>query len=211
MNTNPDSRYGLRWLVPLLATLCCPPVVASPDEVDDETIDTVTVIATRTERALDEVAATVSVKTAEDIDRELTRDIADLVRFEPGVSVAGTGSRFGLTGFRIRGIGGNRVLTLIDGVRVPDEFSFGPFLSARRDLVDIDSLERGRDRPRTDLVALRQRCARGRRRLHHQGSPRPREFGTAIRRDLQGWPLRSGRQRRRHGDAGGVKPVGWQA
>ena len=69
-------------------------------------------------------------------------DIADLVRFEPGVSVSGTGSRFGLTGFKIRGIGGNRVLTLIDGVRVPDEFSFGPFLSARRDFVDIDSLKR---------------------------------------------------------------------
>lgn len=140
MNTAPNSR--LRWLVPLLAMLCWPAVLASPEEADDESIDTVTVIATRTERALDEVAATVSVKIAEDIDRELARDIADLVRFEPGVSVAGTGSRFGLTGFRIRGIGGNRVLTLIDGVRIPEEFSFGPFLSARRDLVDIDSLER---------------------------------------------------------------------
>ena len=140
MYTTPDSR--LRWLVPLLAILCWPTVLASADETDDESIDTVTVVATRTERALEDVAATVSVKTAEDIERELARDIADLVRFEPGVSVAGTGSRFGLAGFRIRGIGGNRVLTLIDGVRVPDEFSFGPFLSARRDLVDIDSLER---------------------------------------------------------------------
>ena len=64
------------------------------------------------------------------------------MRFEPGVSVGGTGSRFGLTGFNIRGMDGNRVLTLIDGVRVPDEFSFGPFLSARRDFVDVDSLSR---------------------------------------------------------------------
>ena len=64
------------------------------------------------------------------------------MRFEPGVSVGGTGSRFGLAGFNIRGMDGNRVLTLIDGVRVPDEFSFGPFLSARRDFVDVDSLSR---------------------------------------------------------------------
>ena len=109
---------------------------------ESEAEEVITVVATRTERSLDEVAATVSVKTAEDIDRELARDIADLVRFEPGVTVGGTGSRFGLTGFNIRGIGGNRVLTLIDGIRVPDEFSFGPFLSARRDFVDIDSLAR---------------------------------------------------------------------
>ena len=112
------------------------------DEDADTVDETITVVATRTERPLDAVAATVSVKTAEQIEEELVRDIADLVRFEPGVGVAGTGSRFGLAGFRIRGIGGNRVLTLIDGVRVPDEFSFGPFLSARRDLVDIDSLRR---------------------------------------------------------------------
>ena len=119
---------------------------ADAGSVADEDVntadETITVVATRTERPLDAVAATVSVKTAEQIEAELARDIADLVRFEPGVGVAGTGSRFGLAGFRIRGIGGNRVLTLIDGVRVPDEFSFGPFLSARRDLVDIDSLHR---------------------------------------------------------------------
>ena len=99
-------------------------------------------IATRTVRSLDELASTVSVKTADDLERELARDISDLVRFEPGVTVAGAGSRFGLTGFSIRGIGGNRVLTMIDGIRVPEEFSFGPFLSARRDYVDIDSLSR---------------------------------------------------------------------
>ncbi len=105
-------------------------------------LERITVVGTRTERAISEVAATVSLKTTADLERELTRDIADLVRFEPGVSVAGTGSRFGLSGFNIRGIGGNRVLTLVDGVRVPEEFSFGPYLSARRDFVDIDSLDR---------------------------------------------------------------------
>ena len=115
---------------------------ATAEEGGALTEEVITVVATRTERRLDEVAATVSVKTAEQVEEELARNIADLVRFEPGVTVAGAGSRFGLTGFSIRGIGGNRVLTLIDGVRVPDEFSFGPFLSSRRDFVDIDSLNR---------------------------------------------------------------------
>ena len=105
-------------------------------------LDTITVIGTRTERSIGETAATVSVRTNDDIERELARDIADLVRFEPGVTVAGTGSRFGLSGFSIRGVGGNRVLTLVDGIRVAEEFSFGPFLSARRDFIDVDSLSR---------------------------------------------------------------------
>lgn len=124
----------------LMAVFPGAPIIG--EEKSDDPLETITVVATRTERSLDEVAATVSVKTAEEIEDEVARNIADLVRFEPGVTVSGTGSRFGLTGFKIRGIGGNRVLTLIDGVRVPDEFSFGPFLSARRDFVDIDSLER---------------------------------------------------------------------
>ena len=112
-------------------------------ETDPEPLveETLTVVGTRTERSFEEVAATVSVTTAEDMERRVVRNIADLVRFEPGVTVAG-GGRFGLDGFSIRGIGGNRVLTLVDGVRVPDEFSFGPFLSARRDFVDVDSLSR---------------------------------------------------------------------
>ena len=105
-------------------------------------IDEITVVGTRTERNLNEVDATISVIDREDIERRLFRDIQDLVRYEPGVSVGGTGSRFGLSGFTIRGIGGNRVLTLVDGIRIPDEFSFGPFLSARRDFVDVDTIER---------------------------------------------------------------------
>ena len=102
----------------------------------------ITVVGSRTERSLDQVAATVSVIDAAQIEEEMARDIADLIRFEPGVAVSGTGSRFGLGGFNIRGIEGNRVLTIVDGIRVADEFSFGPFLSARRDYVDVDSLAR---------------------------------------------------------------------
>lgn len=49
--------------------------------------------------------------------------------------------RFGLTGFNIRGIGGDRILTLVDGAPIADEFSFGPNLSSRRNFIDLDSLK----------------------------------------------------------------------
>lgn len=108
----------------------------------EPTPDTVVVTATRTSRDIDAVAATVTAKSAEEIEREIARDIRDLVRYEPGVSVGRSGDeRFGTGGFSIRGIGGNRVLTLLDGVRVADTYSFGPFLNAGREYVDIDGLK----------------------------------------------------------------------
>ncbi|MEQ1492690.1 MAG: TonB-dependent receptor, partial [Terricaulis sp.] len=94
----------------------------------------------------------VTVITAEEIEENLATDIKDLIRFEPGVSVQNSPARFntglaatgrdGNAGFTIRGLGGNRVLFQVDGVRVPDTFDFGPILFGRGDYVDLDLLQR---------------------------------------------------------------------
>ena len=103
-------------------------------------IENVTVTATRTERSLNDVPATVSVISAGEVEKNLARDIRDLIRYEPGVSVGGS-NRFGLNGFTIRGIGDDRVLTQVDGVPTVDEYNFGAFMTARRDFVDVDALK----------------------------------------------------------------------
>ncbi|MBM7063136.1 TonB-dependent hemoglobin/transferrin/lactoferrin family receptor [Pseudomonas sp. UL073] len=128
---------------PLLALLLLSPSLALAAEATKTAtqFDAVTVTATRTEQTLDKVPNTVSVHTEREIDQQNINDIQDLVRYEPGVSVSGTGSRFGLSGFTIRGIGGNRVLTQVDGVSVPDAFNFGPFMDARRNYVDPDTVK----------------------------------------------------------------------
>ncbi len=108
--------------------------------VEIENQDVITVTATRTERHVSDIANTVSVIDAAQIQREIANGIDDLIRYEPGVSVSGSG-RFGLNSFSIRGIGGDRVLTLVDNTPTADEFSFGPFLSSRRDFVDLDALK----------------------------------------------------------------------
>ena len=107
----------------------------------------IVVTATRTAVKAEDLPVTVSVKSDEQIADELVTDIRDLVRFEPGVSVQRQPARFGAalgaTGragndsFNIRGIGGNRVLIQVDGVRVPDGFSFGAQASGRGDYVDL--------------------------------------------------------------------------
>nr|WP_179102056.1 TonB-dependent hemoglobin/transferrin/lactoferrin family receptor [Sphingopyxis sp. KK2] len=107
----------------------------------------IVVTATRTEKSVEDVPLTVSLITEEQIANELATDIRDLIRFEPGVSVQRQPARFGAalgaTGragndsFNIRGIGSNRVLIQVDGVRVPDGFSFGAQAAGRGDYVDL--------------------------------------------------------------------------
>lgn len=114
-------------------------------------VDPVTVIATRSETRVDEVPATVSVITAEEIERLLVIDIKDLVRFEPGVSVVSQPARFGAAlgttgragneGFTIRGLGGDRVLIVVDGVRTPDGFVFGAQSVGRGGYADLDLIQ----------------------------------------------------------------------
>jgi hemoglobin/transferrin/lactoferrin receptor protein len=70
-------------------------------------LDAVTTAAMRSRRPLDDVPATVSVITTENIDRENMQDVRDLVRNEPGVTVGNNPNRAGFQNFVIRGIGGN--------------------------------------------------------------------------------------------------------
>ncbi|MEL1263557.1 TonB-dependent hemoglobin/transferrin/lactoferrin family receptor [Pseudoxanthomonas putridarboris] len=99
------------------------------------------VTATRGERAIGDVPNTVSVIDREQLDDHLVRDIKDLVRYEPGVSVTSSFGRFGLGGFRIRGLDGNRVRIQTDGIPVSDAFSIGSFSNANRNFVDLDTLK----------------------------------------------------------------------
>jgi hemoglobin/transferrin/lactoferrin receptor protein len=107
-------------------------------------LDTVTTAATRTKRPIDAVPGTVSVITDREIDRDNRTNMRDLVRDEPGVSVGNQPGRGGFTNYVIRGIGGNRVLLMVDGMRVPDMpgTNAGSPTGYTRDFVDIESLKR---------------------------------------------------------------------
>lgn len=135
MSGHPPAYY---WITGLLSISFS--TAASAQFNDATQLEQITVTATRSARQVTDVPSTVTVIDEQEIQRNVVRDIDDLVRYEPGVSVDDSG-RFGLTGFRIRGIGGDRVLALVDGLRVADEFSFGPFQDSNRDFIDVDSLE----------------------------------------------------------------------
>lgn len=109
--------------------------------------DAITVTATRSPITIADAPATVTVINSEQIADELATDIRDLIRFEPGVTVRRAPARFGAalgtTGragnedFNIRGIGGNRVLIQVDGIRSPQGFSFGAQNVGRGNATDV--------------------------------------------------------------------------
>jgi hemoglobin/transferrin/lactoferrin receptor protein len=143
-------RLLLSLSVSAAALMLALPALAEPDATDpaETQLPPVTVVATRTETRVDEASATVSVFTAQQIERLLISDIKDLVRYEPGVSVPSQPARFGAAlgttgrdgnaGFTIRGIGGDRVLIVVDGVRSPDGFTFGAQSVGRGGYSDLD-------------------------------------------------------------------------
>lgn len=118
---------------------------------DANEVDKVTVTATRSEKPVSKAPATVSVISSDEMEDGLVKDIKDLVRDEPGVAVRTAPARFtaagastgrdGNAGFNIRGLEGNRVLIVVDGVRVPDGFAFGAQSTGRGDYVDLDILK----------------------------------------------------------------------
>ncbi|MFT3808090.1 TonB-dependent hemoglobin/transferrin/lactoferrin family receptor [Arenimonas sp.] len=112
------------------------------EKKDAPTIGTVTVVATRSEHEAVDVPATVSVIDRERLDREQSRTLKDLFRYEAGVSVSQAYGRFGIGDVRIRGLGGNRVQLQVDGADISDSFSIGSFSSAGRDFIDPDLIER---------------------------------------------------------------------
>ncbi len=105
-------------------------------------LDMVTSTATRTPTIINDVAGTVSVITTEELERQNAHTMQDIVRYEPGVSVGTSHTRTGATNFTIRGIGGNRVLTLIDGLRTPDfPTSNEGSGTYTRDFIDLDAMK----------------------------------------------------------------------
>ncbi|MDZ7824911.1 MAG: TonB-dependent receptor [Gammaproteobacteria bacterium] len=129
------SRIPL--LLVLSATLTAPGAMAA-----GETIEEVRVVGARLPRPVADVLGSVDLLGRDELLRQVTVRTEDLVRYLPGVSVARADNRFGATEFTIRGLSGNRVTTLVDGVPVADQFDVGSFSNAGQDYLIPDAISR---------------------------------------------------------------------
>ena len=88
------------------------------------------------------VGSSVTVITADEIERKQARVVSDLLREVPGISVHRSGTVGAITSVRIRGNESGHTLVLVDGVKVNDpsgllgSFDFGPLLTS-----DIERIE----------------------------------------------------------------------
>jgi len=106
----------------------------------NEDIETLVIIG-KTPRRVQDVVGAVSVIDSELIEKQLVHDIADLLRYEVGINVVNSGSRFGNSSVAIRGIAGNRIATEIDGVPVADQFNIGSYSNSGRNYFDPDLIK----------------------------------------------------------------------
>jgi len=119
----------------------------SQPDVDNSTasegpIEEIVVVANRSARSVREIAANVTVVSRDDIRANLATSVADVLRYTPGIDYEASGSRFGTEGISIRGIGGNRVAMLVDGVPLSDQFDVGSFSNATRDFINAGLIQR---------------------------------------------------------------------
>lgn len=114
-----------------------------PPPADDKarTLPPVNSTATRGDKSLIETPANVTVTTREQMDRRMQETIQDLIRYQPGIQVnrqtSGTDPFGSLGGFNIRGVGGNRVQTLVDGNRTIERIT-----DQTRDFIDLSNMKK---------------------------------------------------------------------
>ena len=150
MAPSPAPAFRFRNLTWLIA--CGFAVGASAQEdARVAALKEVVVSGSRSEQNKDDLPASVEVLDRETIESQQINDIRDAVRDLPNVSVKRAPARFGLAagntgrdgnaGFNIRGLDGNRVLLLTDGIRTPRSYVFSANAFGR-DYFDIGLIER---------------------------------------------------------------------
>ncbi len=117
------------------------------------TLQTVVVSGSRSEQPQDDLPVSIDVLDAGELEKRQVTDIRDAVRPLPNVTVRRAPARFNVTGpgnptgrdgnagFNIRGLGGDRVLILVDGIRQPRSYINGSNAFGR-DTVSLGLLKR---------------------------------------------------------------------
>lgn len=106
-------------------------------------LEEIIVTSSRVEMPLREVATSVTVVTNEEIQLRGFNNVADVLRYEPGISVTNTGGAGKPTAVRVRGENGYRTKVYIDGIDTTDNSAtqagpvFENILSAGIDRIEI--------------------------------------------------------------------------
>lgn len=112
----------------LLASAISTAIFVSPSSFADDSIadavstdfEVIVVSGTKTEKPLKDVAGSISVITEQDIEKQIVTDMNQLFKYDPSVQVSG--STGGAQNIIVRGMGGDRVLMIKDGMRMNEGY-----------------------------------------------------------------------------------------
>ncbi len=117
--------------------------VAGAPAADAETPDSVVVTATFIPTPEQEVASSMTVITAQDIETHRQQSLPQVLRDVPGLNVVQPGGPGGYTSLFMRGTNSNHTKVLVDGIDVTDPsssgstFDFGQFLNQDIERVEV--------------------------------------------------------------------------
>ena len=142
----PDRATRPLWrplkITPLLTLAATGGVAHALDALPDE-LQAIVITATRVPTPRLELASSLTVLTAEQIEARQERTFADVLKDIPGLNVVQTGGSGGATSVFMRGTNSNHTKVLIDGIDVSDPsnstgaFDFGQLLTQDIERVEV--------------------------------------------------------------------------
>ncbi|UJS24196.1 TonB-dependent receptor plug domain-containing protein [Thiothrix winogradskyi] len=126
-----------KLLAILIAATSLNAVADTPDTLDD-----ITVTATRTESKVKQAPSSVTVMTRKDIAQKGGENVLETLRGTPGISLQGVGSG-GRKTISLRGLESKHTLLLVDGKRLPASNDvIGPNTDYQYDWIPVEQIER---------------------------------------------------------------------
>ncbi|TKB47689.1 TonB-dependent hemoglobin/transferrin/lactoferrin family receptor [Thalassotalea mangrovi] len=132
----------------LLSTVVAGQFLISPAALSEQlqpgpaatTMETIVVSGTKTPKALQDVAGSISVIDAETIDTQVVTDLNEIFKYDPSIQV--TGSVGGAQNILVRGMGSDRILMIKDGMRMNEGYGAnGQNDIVGRGFIDTDTLK----------------------------------------------------------------------
>ena len=139
------SRQRLPFYLGIPAAVGCMALAfgSSVHAADAEELQPLVITATRVPTPIAEVASSMTVVTAADIQARQERTLADVLKDVPGLNVVQTGGPGGTTSVFMRGTNSNHTKVLVDGIDISDPsnstgaFDFGQLLTQDIERVEV--------------------------------------------------------------------------
>ncbi len=130
----------------LFPLLFLPFVLQAAENVEQEqaqtpvvNLSTMVITAMKDDRTVAESGASLAQFDETSIERQNSISLGDVFRYEPGINADEVGGT--LSNIRIRGVGDDRVMILVDGAPLPDSYSNQGYLNTGRNYFDIDAMK----------------------------------------------------------------------